>query len=273
MDESDYDYSDDEKEDATAFASLKTKCKHIRQELKILENMVATAGEKTKNVTIALLKNEGENVDRETLKKLEQNFKQLDNQKFELEIEKKMYKDYLPEKIDKATAKINWKTVIQSQRKSLVTEEEDHKIEREKEAVETFRQNVKDHVNYNPWQDEEFQNLDGEDDLVAVPQPKSILCPLTLIIMAEPYRSPCSHIFDKHAIRMHLVNNADDDGLCECPSRGCSNRYAFDDCVPDPETLEEIKRQNSGSLKVKKEKKDPDFNLTQSVRSNTMDLD
>ncbi|KAI0155127.1 hypothetical protein GGR57DRAFT_501722 [Xylariaceae sp. FL1272] len=91
----------------------------------------------------------------------------------------------------------------------------------------------------NDGEDEEEE--DGEDDLVIAEEHVSIYCPLSMVIMTEPYTSrTCKHTFNKPAIVQFLRSQPNHTATCPLP--GCDKEVSVRDFIDDPVMLRKIER-------------------------------
>ncbi|KAI1174704.1 zinc-finger of the MIZ type in Nse subunit-domain-containing protein [Nemania sp. FL0916] len=80
-----------------------------------------------------------------------------------------------------------------------------------------------------------------EDDLVIAEEHISIHCPLSLVIMEEPYTSNvCKHTFNKPAIVQFLRSQPG--RRAKCPQTGCSKEISIKDFYDDPVVLRKVRR-------------------------------
>ncbi|KAI1493917.1 zinc-finger of the MIZ type in Nse subunit-domain-containing protein [Biscogniauxia mediterranea] len=94
--------------------------------------------------------------------------------------------------------------------------------------------------------DEEEED-DDDEDLVVAEEHISIHCPLSMVVMQDPYTSrKCKHTFEKAAIAVFL---RDQPGRrAQCPQTGCNKEVSMDDFYADQVMLRRIQRaQASGS--------------------------
>ncbi|KAI0601985.1 zinc-finger of the MIZ type in Nse subunit-domain-containing protein [Biscogniauxia sp. FL1348] len=88
---------------------------------------------------------------------------------------------------------------------------------------------------------------DEDEDLVVAEEHISIHCPLSMVVMQDPYTSRvCKHTFEKAAITVFL---RDQPGRrAQCPQTGCDKEVTPDDFYADQVMLRKIQRaQASGS--------------------------
>ncbi|KAI1259451.1 zinc-finger of the MIZ type in Nse subunit-domain-containing protein [Xylariaceae sp. FL1019] len=82
---------------------------------------------------------------------------------------------------------------------------------------------------------------DEEDDLVIAEEHVSIYCPLSMVIMNEPYTSrTCKHTFNKPAIVQFLQSQPN--FMATCPLPGCDKEVSIKDFADDPVMLRKIER-------------------------------
>ncbi|KAI0428464.1 hypothetical protein F5Y09DRAFT_287789 [Xylaria sp. FL1042] len=101
-------------------------------------------------------------------------------------------------------------------------------------------------------------NDDGdeeEEDLVIAEEHISIYCPLSMVVMEEPYTSRvCKHTFNKPAIvtflRDHMGHKA------TCPQTGCSKEVSIKDFYDDQVMLRRIKRAQAEKERREVEEED-----------------
>ncbi|KAI8958727.1 zinc-finger of the MIZ type in Nse subunit-domain-containing protein [Daldinia sp. FL1419] len=80
-----------------------------------------------------------------------------------------------------------------------------------------------------------------DEDLIVAEEHLDIHCPLSMIIMKDPYTSTgCKHTFEKDAI-IQFVRASH--GRARCPQTGCNKEITISDLHPDPVMLRRIKRQ------------------------------
>ncbi|KAI1472632.1 zinc-finger of the MIZ type in Nse subunit-domain-containing protein [Daldinia caldariorum] len=78
-----------------------------------------------------------------------------------------------------------------------------------------------------------------DDDLIVAEEHLDIRCPLSLVVMKDPYTSTkCRHTFEKDSIIQFLGNRR-----ARCPQAGCNKEVTISDFHPDPVMLRNIKRQ------------------------------
>ncbi|KAI0811778.1 zinc-finger of the MIZ type in Nse subunit-domain-containing protein [Xylaria sp. FL0064] len=82
---------------------------------------------------------------------------------------------------------------------------------------------------------------DEEEDLVIAEEHISIYCPLSMVVMEEPYTSNvCKHTFNKPAIVAFL--RAQPGRKAKCPQTGCSKEITIKDFYDDQVMLRRIQR-------------------------------
>ncbi|KAI0908871.1 zinc-finger of the MIZ type in Nse subunit-domain-containing protein [Ustulina deusta] len=82
---------------------------------------------------------------------------------------------------------------------------------------------------------------DEEEDLVIAEEHISIYCPLSMVVMEEPYTSSvCKHTFNKPAIVQFLRSQPGH--RAKCPQTGCSKEISIKDFYDDQVMLRQIKR-------------------------------
>ncbi|KAI1112244.1 zinc-finger of the MIZ type in Nse subunit-domain-containing protein [Nemania sp. NC0429] len=85
---------------------------------------------------------------------------------------------------------------------------------------------------------------DEEDDLVIAEEHISIYCPLSMVVMEEPYTSTaCKHTFNKPAIVQFLRSQPGH--RAKCPQTGCSKEISLNDFYDDQVMLRKIKREQA----------------------------
>ncbi|KAI0174230.1 zinc-finger of the MIZ type in Nse subunit-domain-containing protein [Pestalotiopsis sp. NC0098] len=93
--------------------------------------------------------------------------------------------------------------------------------------------------NHDSGEDEEEEEED--DDLIVAREKKDIRCPLSLVIMQEPFTSSkCNHTFEKTAIMEFLRSQPG--RSTRCPQTGCSKEVSIRDFSLDHSMLRQIKR-------------------------------
>ncbi|KAI1827240.1 hypothetical protein F4861DRAFT_398540 [Xylaria intraflava] len=81
-----------------------------------------------------------------------------------------------------------------------------------------------------------------EEDLVIAQEHISIYCPLSMVIMDEPYTSTvCKHTFNKAAITLFLRSQPNQ--TAQCPQTGCGKDISIKDFYDDQVMLRKIKRE------------------------------
>ncbi|KAI1429733.1 zinc-finger of the MIZ type in Nse subunit-domain-containing protein [Xylaria sp. FL1777] len=85
---------------------------------------------------------------------------------------------------------------------------------------------------------------DEEEDLVIAEEHISIYCPLSMVVMGEPYTSNvCKHTFNKPAIVQFL--RAQPGHKATCPQTGCDKDISLKDFYDDQVMLRRIKREQA----------------------------
>ncbi|KAI8631127.1 hypothetical protein F5Y19DRAFT_22606 [Xylariaceae sp. FL1651] len=85
---------------------------------------------------------------------------------------------------------------------------------------------------------------DEEEDLVIAEEHISIYCPLSMVIMEEPYTSrTCKHTFNKPAIVQFLRSQPG--RTAKCPQTGCSKEVTINDFYDDQVMVRKIKREQA----------------------------
>ncbi|KAI4604228.1 hypothetical protein KJ359_000359 [Pestalotiopsis sp. 9143b] len=93
--------------------------------------------------------------------------------------------------------------------------------------------------NHDSGEDEEEE--DEDDDLIVAREKKDMRCPLSLVIMQEPFTSSkCNHTFEKTAIMEFLRSQPG--RSTRCPQTGCSKEVSIRDFSLDHSMLRQIKR-------------------------------
>ncbi|KAH6648027.1 zinc-finger of the MIZ type in Nse subunit-domain-containing protein [Truncatella angustata] len=97
--------------------------------------------------------------------------------------------------------------------------------------------------------DDSDDEEDEDEDVVVAGEVRSLRCPLSQVMMTEPYtnRDGCKHTFEKAAIFEYLGNKPGRRGMC--PQTGCGKEVALNDFSLDQYVLRQIKRaqrQNDG---------------------------
>ncbi|KAI1810842.1 hypothetical protein GGS20DRAFT_150734 [Poronia punctata] len=111
------------------------------------------------------------------------------------------------------------------------------------DASRWFREN---HANDEEEEDEE------DEDLVVAGEQVSIYCPLSMVVMDEPFTSTrCRHTFNKPAIVQFLRSQPN--RTAQCPQTGCSRQVNLKDFFFDQVMLRKIKR-----AQAEKERDDSD---------------
>ncbi|KAG4218539.1 hypothetical protein PC116_g32981, partial [Phytophthora cactorum] len=87
----------------------------------------------------------------------------------------------------------------------------------------------------------EDEGDDDDDDLIVAEEHLGIYCPLSMVVMKDPYTSTkCKHTFEKDSIVQFLRAQH---GRARCPQTGCNKEVTISDFHPDPVMLRKIKRQ------------------------------
>ncbi|KAI0105057.1 zinc-finger of the MIZ type in Nse subunit-domain-containing protein [Nemania sp. FL0031] len=82
---------------------------------------------------------------------------------------------------------------------------------------------------------------DEEEELVIAEEHISVYCPLSMVVMEEPYTSTaCKHTFNKPAIVQFLRSQPGH--RAKCPQTGCSKEISIKDFYDDQVMLRKIKR-------------------------------
>ncbi|TRX92369.1 hypothetical protein FHL15_006755 [Xylaria flabelliformis] len=103
---------------------------------------------------------------------------------------------------------------------------------------------------------------DGEDDeeeedLVIAEEHLSIYCPLSMVVMEQPYTSSvCKHTFNKPAIVQYLREQPGH--RATCPQTGCSKEISIKDFYDDQVMLRKIQRAQAESQKRDEDDEDED---------------
>ncbi|KAH9907381.1 zinc-finger of the MIZ type in Nse subunit-domain-containing protein [Xylariomycetidae sp. FL2044] len=91
----------------------------------------------------------------------------------------------------------------------------------------------------------EAEGEDEDEDLVIAEEHISIICPLSMVAMQDPYTSrACKHTFQKQAISEYIRNYPHDvrrPGV-PCPQTGCSKEISMDDLYADEVMKRKIQR-------------------------------
>ncbi|OTA83798.1 hypothetical protein M434DRAFT_83655 [Hypoxylon sp. CO27-5] len=83
---------------------------------------------------------------------------------------------------------------------------------------------------------------DEDDDLIVAEEHLDIHCPLSMVVMQDPYTSTvCKHTFEKDSIVQFLRTQPH--GTARCPQTGCNKVVSINDFHPDPVMLRRIKRR------------------------------
>ncbi|KAI0201594.1 hypothetical protein F4808DRAFT_106230 [Astrocystis sublimbata] len=87
-----------------------------------------------------------------------------------------------------------------------------------------------------------------DEDVVIAEEHLSIYCPLSMVVMDEPYTSNvCKHTFNKPAIVQYLRGQPGHKATC--PQTGCSRGISLKDFYDDQVMLRQIERQQAENLK------------------------
>ncbi|KAI1636941.1 zinc-finger of the MIZ type in Nse subunit-domain-containing protein [Biscogniauxia mediterranea] len=115
------------------------------------------------------------------------------------------------------------------------------------DASKWFTQGGGGRNNNGEGEEEGDEDEDEDEDLVVAEEHISIHCPLSMVVMQDPYTSrKCKHTFEKAAIAVFL---RDQPGRrAQCPQTGCNKEVSMDDFYADQVMLRRIQRaQASGS--------------------------
>ncbi|KAI1387965.1 zinc-finger of the MIZ type in Nse subunit-domain-containing protein [Hypoxylon trugodes] len=83
---------------------------------------------------------------------------------------------------------------------------------------------------------------DEDEDLIVAEEHLDIHCPLSMVVMQNPYTSTkCKHTFEKESIVQFLRTKPG--GKARCPQTGCNKEVSMANFQPDPVMLRRIKRQ------------------------------
>ncbi|KAK6066414.1 E3 SUMO-protein ligase nse2 [Seiridium cupressi] len=94
--------------------------------------------------------------------------------------------------------------------------------------------------NYDDDGDEGDQE-DEDEDLIVAGEKKDLRCPLSMVMMREPYTSAkCNHTFEKTAIIEFLGSKPGHRAMC--PQTGCSQEVSITDFSLDQFMIRQIKR-------------------------------
>ncbi|CAJ2505480.1 Uu.00g128740.m01.CDS01 [Anthostomella pinea] len=89
---------------------------------------------------------------------------------------------------------------------------------------------------------------DEDEDLVLAEEHISINCPLSMVVMDQPYTSrKCKHTFNKPAIAEFLRGHQG--GRAMCPQTGCNKEVSLADFYSDQVILRKIKRAQASETK------------------------
>ncbi|KAI1326785.1 hypothetical protein F5Y16DRAFT_374026 [Xylariaceae sp. FL0255] len=95
---------------------------------------------------------------------------------------------------------------------------------------------------FNSGGNDDEEEEDDDEDLVIAQEHVSIYCPLTLVVMSQPYTSKtCKHTFEKSAIVDYLRTQSGGRGTCPVP--GCNEQVTIQDFADDPVMIRKIKRE------------------------------
>ncbi|KAI0483689.1 hypothetical protein F4859DRAFT_409152 [Xylaria cf. heliscus] len=96
-----------------------------------------------------------------------------------------------------------------------------------------------------------------EEDLVIAEEHLSIYCPLSMVVMEEPYTSSvCKHTFNKPAIAQYLREHPGH--RATCPQTGCSKEISIKDFYDDQVMLRMIQRAQAETQKRDVDDEDED---------------
>ncbi|KAH8164607.1 hypothetical protein CIB48_g3642 [Xylaria polymorpha] len=96
-----------------------------------------------------------------------------------------------------------------------------------------------------------------EEDLVIAEEHLSIYCPLSMVVMEEPYTSSvCKHTFNKPAVVQYLREHPGH--RATCPQTGCSKEISIKDFYDDQVMLRKIQRAQAENLKRDVDDEDED---------------
>ncbi|KAI0836270.1 zinc-finger of the MIZ type in Nse subunit-domain-containing protein [Hypoxylon sp. FL0890] len=85
-------------------------------------------------------------------------------------------------------------------------------------------------------------HADDDDDLIVAEEHLDIHCPLSMVVMQDPYTSTvCKHTFEKDSIVQFLRTQPG--GRARCPQTGCNKEVTIKNFRPDPVMLRRIKRR------------------------------
>ncbi|KAI0440916.1 zinc-finger of the MIZ type in Nse subunit-domain-containing protein [Xylaria telfairii] len=94
----------------------------------------------------------------------------------------------------------------------------------------------------------EDEDDEEEEDLVIAEEHLSIYCPLSMVVMEEPYTSSvCKHTFNKPAIMQYL--RGPPGHRATCPQTGCSKEISINDFYDDQVMLRKIQRAQAENLR------------------------
>ncbi|KAI0453033.1 zinc-finger of the MIZ type in Nse subunit-domain-containing protein [Xylaria acuta] len=97
-----------------------------------------------------------------------------------------------------------------------------------------------------------------EEELVIAEEHLSIYCPLSMVIMEEPYTSSvCKHTFNKPAIVQYLREHPGH--RATCPQTGCSKEISITDFYDDQVMLRKIQRARAENQKRDVDDEDDDI--------------
>ncbi|KAI1850404.1 hypothetical protein JX266_004262 [Neoarthrinium moseri] len=116
---------------------------------------------------------------------------------------------------------------------------------------------------------EEDADEDEDEDLIVAGEKKDLKCPLSLVMMTEPYTSArCNHTFEKTAIMEFLSNKPG--RRAQCPQTGCSQEVSVKDFTLDQYMLRKIKRAQEDEDQDNDDDDDDDaMNRTDIIRRST----
>ncbi|KAI1504711.1 zinc-finger of the MIZ type in Nse subunit-domain-containing protein [Biscogniauxia marginata] len=91
------------------------------------------------------------------------------------------------------------------------------------------------------WFTQNGSDADEDEDLVVAEEHVSIHCPLSMVVMQDPYTSrKCKHTFEKTAIVEFLRSQPE--RKAQCPQTGCDKEVSIKDFYADQVMLRKIKR-------------------------------
>ncbi|OTA98639.1 hypothetical protein M426DRAFT_325797 [Hypoxylon sp. CI-4A] len=96
-----------------------------------------------------------------------------------------------------------------------------------------------------------------DDDLIVAEEHLDVRCPLSMVVMQDPYTSSkCKHTFEKASIVQFLRGQPGQ--RARCPQTGCNKEVSIDDFRPDPVMFRRIKRQQQASQHANDDDEDDD---------------